>query len=92
MPTTDLPKNAWGALIGFTTQTMGGGLTGTKICMSQVPGQAASALDLQLDDGLGESGRLRATLGASGSNTNPNNTPLAAAYSGDNVYTICREI
>jgi prepilin-type N-terminal cleavage/methylation domain-containing protein len=87
-----LPKNAWGALIGFTAETMGDGLTGTKVCMSQVPGEAASALDLQLDDGLGDSGRLRATLGASGSNTNPSDTPLAAPYSGDDVYTLCRQI
>jgi prepilin-type N-terminal cleavage/methylation domain-containing protein len=84
-----LPKNAWGGLLGLTVQAMGGGLNGTKICMSQVPGKAASALDLQLDDGLGNSGRLRATLGASGVNTNPTNVALAAPYDESNVYTIC---
>ena len=36
-----LPKNAWGGLLGLTVQAMGGGLNGTKICMSQVPGKAA---------------------------------------------------
>lgn len=84
-----LPKNAWGGLMGVTVQAMGGGLNGVKLCMSQVPGKASSALDLQLDDGLGNSGRLRATLGASGVNTNPTNVALAAPYDESNVYTIC---
>jgi prepilin-type N-terminal cleavage/methylation domain-containing protein len=84
-----LPNNAWGGLMGITVQAMGGGLNGTKICMSQVPGKSAAALDLQLDDGLGNSGRIRATLGASGVNTNPGNVALAAPYDEGNVYTIC---
>lgn len=84
-----LPKNAWGGLMGITVDAMGGGLNGTKMCMSQVPGKSASALDLQLDDGLGNSGRLRATLGASGVNTNPTNVALAAPYNESSVYTIC---
>lgn len=87
-----LPKNAWGGLMGITTAAMGNGLNGTKICMSQVPGKAAAALDLQLDDGLGATGRLRATLGASGANTNPTNAALAAPYNESNVYTICSAI
>ena len=87
-----LPRNSWGGLTGITVAAMGGGLNGTKICMSQVPGKSASALDLQLDDGLGASGRLRATLGASGVNTNPTNVALAAPYNESNVYTICTTI
>ncbi|MFN3238534.1 MAG: type II secretion system protein [Pseudomonadales bacterium] len=87
-----LPRNAWGGLMGVTTQAMGGGLNGIKLCMSQVPGKAASALDLQLDDGLGNSGRLRATLGASGVNTNPSNVALAAPYDESNIYTICNAL
>ena len=87
-----LPKNAFGGVMGITVQAMGGGLNGPKVCMSQVPGKAAAALDLQLDDGLGNSGSIRATLGASGTNTNPNNTALAAPYNESNVYTICSTI
>ena len=87
-----LPKNPWGGLTGFTTAAMGGGLNGTKICMSQVPGKAAAALDLQLDDGLGNSGSLRATLGASGTNTDPTNVALAAPYNESNVYSICKAL
>lgn len=84
-----LPTNAWGGLVGVLSNPMGGGLAGTKVCMSQVPGAAAVAIDGELDDGLGASGRLRATLGASGTNTAPNAIALAAPYNEDNVYTIC---
>lgn len=87
-----LPRNAFGGLIGVTTQAMGNGLNGIKICLSQVPGKGARTLDTQLDDGLGTTGKIRATLGASGANTNPTNAALAAAYSEDQVYTICMQI
>lgn len=84
-----LPRNAWGGLMGITVPAMGGGLNGPKVCMSQVPGKAAAALDLQIDDGLGNSGSMRATLGTSGANTNPTNVALAAPYDESNEYTIC---
>lgn len=87
-----LPKNPWGGLTGFTTVAMGGGLNGTKICMSQVPGKAAAALDLQLDDGLGNTGSIRATLGASGTNTVPTDVALAAPYNESAVYSICKAL
>ncbi len=84
-----LPPNAWGGVIGVTTEAMGGGLAGTKVCLSQVPGSSAIALDNDLDDGAGASGRVRATLGTAGANTAPTNTALAAVYSEDNEYTVC---
>jgi prepilin-type N-terminal cleavage/methylation domain-containing protein len=87
-----LPQNAWGGLIGITSDASMLNLTGNKICLSQVPGAAAIALDTQLDDGLGASGRFRATLGASGANTPPTNIALAAVYSEDNIYTVCYRI
>lgn len=87
-----LPRNPWGGLMGITVDAMGGGLNGPKLCMSQVPGKAAAAIDLQLDDGLGNSGSIRATLGTSGSNTNPTNVALAAPYNESNEYTICASI
>lgn len=84
-----LPGNPWGGLMGVTMDAMGGGLNGIKLCLSQVPGKAASAMDLQNDDGLGDTGRIRATLGASGTNTVPTNVALAAAYDEANTYTVC---
>jgi len=85
-----LPKNPWGGVMGVTVQAMGGGLNGIKVCMSQVPGKSAAALDLQSDDGLPGSGRLRATVGTAGTNTNPAALGLGTAqYNESNEYTIC---
>lgn len=90
---TALPRNAFGGLIGVTTQVVNQSLPGLKVCLSQVPGKAAIALDNQLDDGNGASGSVRATLGnANGTNTNPNNNLLAAPYTEDDVYTVCVKI
>tara|TARA_R110001606_G_scaffold83591_5_gene190619 strand:+ start:1484 stop:2155 length:672 start_codon:yes stop_codon:yes gene_type:complete len=87
-----LPQNPFGGVIGVTAGVMMNGLAGTKVCMSNVTGSGAIALDTQLDDGAGATGRFRATLGVSGANTAPNAAVLAAAYSEDNVYTVCYRI
>ena len=42
-----------------------------------------------MDDGLGASGRLRATNGSVGANTNPSNIAISGAYSESEVYTLC---
>lgn len=86
-----LPTNSWGGLVGVTSQTAMGGLGGNKVCLSQVPGSAAIAIDGELDDGSGATGRLRATQGTSGQNTVPANGALGGGgvYSEDNVYTLC---
>lgn len=87
-----LPTNPWGGLMGVTTQVANGGLAGTKVCMSQVPGSAAIAIDNQIDDGAGATGRVRATLGVAGTNTAPNAAALTnngGNYSEDSIYTLC---
>lgn len=83
-----LPRNAFGGLIGITNATVMNNMTGNKVCLSQVPGKAAAALDVQFDDGLPNTGSIRATLGAAGVNTAPG--AAAAAYDEGQVYTICR--
>lgn len=88
-----LPKNAFGGMIGVTTQVVNASLSGLKVCLSQVPGKAAMALDNQMDDGDGAKGVMRATPGNNnGAATNPNNTELAAPYSEDDTYTVCMRI
>ncbi len=84
-----LPRNPWGGLVSALADDMGGDLTGDKVCMSQVPGTAALAIDLEMDDGDGATGRLRATPGNRDANTNPSNTVLAEPYEESAVYTIC---
>lgn len=84
-----LPKNPWGGLVSVLADDMGGGLAGNKVCMSQVPGAAASAIDSELDDGDGATGRLRATQGSTDANTNPSNNSLSEPYVENTVYTVC---
>jgi len=85
-----LPRNAFTGLTGFTNDTtVLGAMPGNKVCMSEVPGKAARAIDTQLDDGLGASGTIRATLGVAGQNTAPL-ALIAAVYNDGSVYTICR--
>jgi prepilin-type N-terminal cleavage/methylation domain-containing protein len=83
-----MPRNAFGGVIGVTHQTVNG-LTGLKVCLSQVPGKSAVALDNQLDDGRGETGNVRATEGVAAQNTAPLATPLTTPYTEDNEYTVC---
>jgi len=91
-----LPRNAFGGLIGVTSVLVmpaaAGGLTGTKVCMSQVPGKAALAMDTQLDDGLPNSGTIRVTDGVAGANTPPGAISAVATYNEDNTYTLCRPL
>ena len=75
----------------MTSQVANGGLGGNKVCLSQVPGSAAIAIDNEMDDGNGATGRLRATQGTSGQNTVPSANALGGGgvYSEDNEYTLC---
>ena len=75
----------------MTSQIVMGGLGGNKVYLSQVPGSAAIAIDGEIDDGSGATGRLRATQGTSGQNTLPASGALGGSgvYSEDNVYTLC---
>ena len=89
-----LPRNPFGGLIGITNALVmpaaANGLAGNKVCLSQVPGKAAVSLDVQFDDGLPQSGSMRATLGAVGVNTAPGAVPGTNVYDEGAVYTICR--
>ena len=84
-----LPQNSFGGLISITTGAVNGGLNGMKVCMSNVGGSAAIALDTQLDDGSGLTGRLRGTLGTS---VAPDEDAMDENYSEDDIYTVCYRI
>jgi prepilin-type N-terminal cleavage/methylation domain-containing protein len=92
-----LPNNPFGGLIGIATPDMyqtagaGTGLEGIKVCMSQVPGSAAAALDRQLDDGRPNSGRVRAHAVGAG-NVAPVLTTPSTAYVETSPHTICIQI
>lgn len=83
-----LPQNPFGGLIGITTDAVNGTLNGIKVCMSNVSGTAAIALDTELDDALIESGRLRGTTSPS-LNTVPATAAATTPYTEDGIYTVC---
>jgi type II secretory pathway pseudopilin PulG len=95
------PMNAHNGILGV--QTGGGEATpgstlgpvspigGLMACASRVPDKVAIAVDIQSDDGLSNSGHLRA-LNASANRTIANDQPPAASYqeTGVTTYVICR--
>lgn len=94
---TALPANPFGGLItimsaptltdGAATPSL---LNGNKVCMGNVSGGSAIALDTQLDDGKANSGRFRAMADGGTPNAAPvGATAAAAAYSEDSTYTVC---
>lgn len=93
---TALPRNAFGGLIGMTAVAVGAPATnqisGRIVCLSQVPGKSAAAIDTQLDDSNGDTGKMRAFLGTAGANTAPSNTALGAAYNETSEYTLCLQM
>jgi len=84
---TVFPTNSFGGRIGVTNASVMDGLNGLKVCLSQVPGSSALAMDSQMDDGNADSGRLRATDGTAGANTSPGT--VSTAYQESDVYTLC---
>lgn len=78
---TALPNHAFGGRIGVQ-DTPVATLTGNAICMQDIQGKVAEILDLQLDDGVGNTGEMQ-------------NIGGTAAYTGaelDNDFTICKKI
>lgn len=88
------PRNSFGGLIGVVGAGAAvTGANGASVCLSQVPGKAARSLDAQLDDGVTDTGAVRATLAVAGANTNPGAAVAAATgYVDTAVYTICRTL
>jgi len=84
-----LPRNAWGGLVGVTFDaTHNMPTAGLRVCMQNVPGKAAMALDRQMDDGIPKFGVLRANVGY-------NSNPLTGAneeYLEAHYYTMCMDI
>ncbi len=85
------PTNAWGGRIGIANVALQGRASAKLlVCLSNVPGKAARALDAQLDDGVGATGSFRATVGTG--ITVPVAAALAAPYNDDQTYTVCRDL
>ena len=90
-----LPQNPFGGLTTIVTEaaTLSDGavnLNGLKVCMGNVGGSAAIALDTQLDDGNSAGGRFRGSVGAA--NAAPAAAAVATGYTEDESYTVCYRI
>jgi len=92
------PFNALFGLIGVQTGDAAGGATlnglaSLIVCSANLPDKIAAAVDTQIDDGAGATGKMRALAHAS---LNPAvdaaSVPAAYVESGANLYTLCREI
>ena len=85
--TVTLPTNAFSGQIGIMSAAAYSLPAGApKVCMSGVPGKAARALDVQMDDGNPSSGIFRgATAFSATLGENP-----AAEYVDGSLYVICR--
>ena len=91
------PSNAFNGILGVQTgdgaATVGptlGGFTALIMCSTNLPDKVAIALDIQMDDGLVNTGFVR---GVENSTTIGVATATAAVYveSGTNNYTLCRQ-
>jgi hypothetical protein len=97
-PTTtgaaSLPQNPFGGLTAIVTPQTHGTLNGTKVCMGNVPGTSAIALDTQLDDGDILAGRFRGNNDAGTANAVPVTAAVATGttYTEDASYTVCYRI
>jgi prepilin-type N-terminal cleavage/methylation domain-containing protein len=94
LATDTVPRNAFGGLIGFTNAAVGAPATnrisGRVVCLGSVPGKSAAAIDNQIDDGNGNTGRMRGIQGAA--NTIPSTAAGPAVYSEAQTYTVCMQI
>jgi len=88
------PQNAYGGAIRVTQSTgaQTGAPAGFLICMGNLPGKAAAAIDAAFDDGIPGTGSVRGVQAAAGT---ANTTPFAAAATGyleDQSFTVCKPL
>ena len=80
------PGNPFGGIFGiqngaFTTDGIGSGTN--VVCINQVPGSAAVIIDQRQDDGIPNTGNIRAAAGTAV------NAAAATTYVETNVYILC---
>jgi hypothetical protein len=95
---TQQPFNAVAGLVGVQTGdgaatplTVLGGFAGLLVCSANLPDKIAIATDVQVDDGVGTAGSVRAVLQTT-ANQAVTNASTAATYAetGTNQYVLCR--
>lgn len=92
------PFNQFSGIIGvqFGDATGGTTLAGFShliVCSTNLPDKIAAAVDLQIDDGRGDQGKIRALAQTTARPVlDATSVPTAYVESGTNVYALCREM
>ena len=86
------PPNPFGGLFGFQTGAFTT-LTGTVLCLNNVPADAAQAIDTRLDDGIANKGNIQANTTGSGGDVSQSPTATSGTdttgYGSGTTYTLC---
>lgn len=82
------PPNPFNGIFGYQNGAFNGAFDTTVLCLNNVPSAAAQALDLRLDDGVGNTGAIRAML-YTGTVGEAEKGAVAASYAADKTYTLC---
>ncbi|WP_424191992.1 prepilin-type N-terminal cleavage/methylation domain-containing protein [Ampullimonas aquatilis] len=83
-------SNSVGGKLGITSNTVISTITASTVfvCSGALDNKIAAQLDSTMDDGLSNTGGVQAVVGAAVTAS----TPAAAAYTINNIYTICTGI
>ncbi len=85
---TTLPQNAAGGFVGLTNTVWGFGAVNV-VCLNNLTGKQAGALDRLLDDGVSNTGRLRSTTATVAAAAAPAAVNYVEATTG---FTVCRPL
>ncbi len=88
---TAQPINPFGGIYGFQHGAFSGSgsLMSNVLCLNNVPGDSAIAIDARLDDGLSNSGSLMAMVGTNTVGEAYAAGTVAASYESGKTYTMC---
>ncbi|MGB9152738.1 MAG: prepilin-type N-terminal cleavage/methylation domain-containing protein [Alphaproteobacteria bacterium] len=83
------PTNPFGGIYGIQNGAFGSsGIVGNVICLSNVPADAAQAIDSRLDDGTSNAGSIQATLSTAAPGA-ANTAASTTGYVAGQTYTLC---
>lgn len=90
------PANPFGGIYGFQHGAFTGSTTFSTnvICLNNVPGDAAAAIDSRLDDGSSNAGSIMSMVstGAAGEAYGAGSVPTTATYDSTKTYTMCAKM
>ncbi len=88
VPATGQPANPFNGIYGFQNG-FNGVFTTTVLCLNNIPGAVAQAVDTRLDDATANAGSIQAIETPAGGGTTGT---LATAYAASSNYTLCMKM